>query len=63
MTMQHKPTQNAPAAQRPASAAAQPLTASTVLRATGDGLLSGEVPIGFEVKGVALQGEIQKDLV
>lgn len=63
MTMQHKPTQNAPAAQRLLSAAAQPLTVSTVVHTTGEGLLCGELPNWFEAKGVAPQGEIQKDLV
>ena len=63
MTMQHKSDQNARTALRPFSAAAEPIALSTSVHTTGEGLLCGELFNWFEAKGVAPQGEIQKDLV
>ena len=61
--MQHRPDQNAPKAQLPFSAAAEPTALSSSVHTTGEGLLCGELPNWFEAKGVAPQGEIQKDLL
>ena len=61
--MQHRPDQNAPTVQRPFSAAAEPTASSASVHTTGEGLLCGELPNWFEAKGLAPQGEIQKDLV